>query len=384
MDKFDIGEYGIMDIKESSGSVSFTKDHTMMVKGVLIIMLLSHHVFAADDAMPYNIDTITNNTLLFYNAAAFFRVCIAGFAFLTAYGMTQTFRSKEKDDPKTLFFMMIRRLIKLELTIAFVYIIAVLYRGFVMGQSVMELYADGCQEGEKWPVMLLHMFIDMTGMATYAETAQINITWWYLSYAVILIIAMPFIYLAYRKFRWLLIPAGCLLPYVILNTEIFFSLLLPAVILGTAFSYENWFGKIKYRNRKQAVIGLAVCLLIIYIDYLCYIHTNAIFSFILAVVIPCFVYQYIAVIPIVNTCLKFLGKHATNMFLIHTFIYRYYYPDFIYSFHYAWLILPVLLCVSLGVSILIELLKKITCYHHLTGRILQYIDSKEMAFSENH
>lgn len=189
--------------------------------------------------------------------------------------------------------------------------------------------------------------------------------------------------MAYKRFRWLLIPAGCLLPYAILNINVSFTLLLPAVILGTAFSYENWFEKIGYQNKKRAAVGLVVCLAFIYIDYLCYIYTNAIFSFILVVVIPIFVYQYIAVIPIVNTCLRFLGKHATNMFLIHTFIYYYYYPDFIYSFHYAWLILPVLLCVSLGVSIVIELLKKVTCYDRLTGKILQYFDKKEMALMGN-
>ena len=58
--------------------------------------------------------------------------------------------------------------------------------------------------------MLLHMFLDMLGLAEYAGTAQINVTWCYLSYVILLIAAMPFLYIAYKKFRYLLILAGCL------------------------------------------------------------------------------------------------------------------------------------------------------------------------------
>lgn len=122
--------------------------------------------------------------------------------------------------------------------------------------------------------MLLHMFLDMLGIAEYAGTAQINVTWCYLSYAILLIVAMPFLYIAYKKFRYFLILAGCLLPYAILREKISFANLLPVVILGIAFSYEDWFGKLKCRNKKQGFIGLIICGVILYTAYLFHITTN--------------------------------------------------------------------------------------------------------------
>ena len=212
-----------------------------------------------------------------------------------------------------------------------------------MMQSLQSLYRE---EGQSFGAMALHMLLDMTGLANYTQTAKINITWWYLSYA-------------------------------ILNSGDSFALLLPVVILGTAFSYENLFEKLKCHNKKQAVVGIILCSVIVYVAYLCHITANAIFSYTLAAVIPYIAFAYISKIAGVRSCLKYLGKHATNIFLIHTFIYYYYYRDFIYSFHSALYILPVLVVISLLVSIVIELIKKITGYNWLSNKILQYVDNME-------
>ncbi len=352
---------------------SFSREDTLITKGILIIMLLVHHVFNAADAMPYDIDTVIGDTELFYDITSYCRICIAGFAFLTAYGMTQKFKRMDSDDSASCFVLTIKRLVKLELSIYIVYVLAVLYKRFIVGQSLQSLYRN---EGESVAAMLLHMFIDMTGMSCYTETARINITWWYLSYAILLIIAMPFVYFAYKKFRWLLIPAGCLLPHAILNSKVSFALLLPAVVLGTAFSYEEWFDQLKCRNIRQMIVRGIISVVLLYIAYLCYITTNTVFSYTLAVTIPYIAFQYISGIPGLNILLKYIGKHATNIFLTHTFIYYYFYPDFIYSFHSFPYILLVLAGTSLCVSIVIELIKKITGYNRLSDRILKYIDDK--------
>jgi membrane-bound acyltransferase YfiQ involved in biofilm formation len=64
-------------------------------------------------------------------------------------------------------------------------------------------------------------------------------------------------------------------------------------------------------------------------------------------------------IPYLNGLLQYLGKHSMNMYMIHTFIFYYWFNRFIYSFEYPALIFVVLTCISLGVSISLELLKKI-------------------------
>ncbi len=352
---------------------TFSKEHTLITKGILIIMLLSHHVFNASDAEPFYIDTMMDDTVLFYRIVVFCRICIAGFAFLTAYGMTQKFKMMEDDNSASYFFLTVKRLVKLELSVVIVYVLAVLYKRFVAVQSLQTLYRE---EDESIGAMMLHMFLDMTGLSEYSKTAQINVTWWYLSYAILLIVAMPFIYMTYKKFRYLLIPAGCLLPGAIFKSEVSFAGLLPVVILGTAFAYENWFTKLRYRNKGQAVVGLLISGGVLYTAYLCHVTTDNGFSYTLAVIIPYLASQYVSRIPGVNICLKFIGRHATNIFLVHTFIYRYYYAEFIYSFHVALYILLALLGTSLCVSIVLELIKKFTGYNWLSDKILQYVDER--------
>jgi len=54
--------------------------------------------------------------------------------------------------------------------------------------------------------------------------------------------------------------------------------------------------------------------------------------------------------------LEFLGKHSTNIWLIHTFFCYYLFKDFIYSFKYPALIFIVLLLCSLAASYIVNLI----------------------------
>jgi peptidoglycan/LPS O-acetylase OafA/YrhL len=61
---------------------------------------------------------------------------------------------------------------------------------------------------------------------------------------------------------------------------------------------------------------------------------------------------------IAKKAFEFVGIHSFNIFLFHTFIYYYYFPDFIYSFKYPVLIFAVLLGICLVISVGIEKFKK--------------------------
>lgn len=66
----------------------------------------------------------------------------------------------------------------------------------------------------------------------------------------------------------------------------------------------------------------------------------------------------------------FLGEHSINIYLVHTFIYYYFFSDFIYSFKYPALIFLVLLILTLCISIALEELKKRTGYVNLVRKLL--------------
>lgn len=82
--------------------------------------------------------------------------------------------------------------------------------------------------------------------------------------------------------------------------------------------------------------------------------------------------DYVFKIPIINQILIFIGKHATNIFLVHTFV-RYYYCEAItYSIGGGnfLLIMVMLFLVSLVFSIIIEALKKASHYDILIQKLL--------------
>ncbi len=361
--------------KDNSANI-FSKNHTLITKGILLILLLAHHVFYPDIITAYGINTILDDVLLVNRIVLYFKICIAGFAFLTAFGTTRILKARKDDSPQNFFRLTVTRLLKLESAVFIIYFLAIIYKQFIMGQSLKDLYTP---DGRNIPLMALRMFIDMIGMANYSLTPTVNMTWWYLSFAILLISAMPFIYMAYKKFRYLLLPVGCLLPYTLPDSNSSFFSLLPIVILGTAFSYEDWFERIRaYKKKGSFAIGLIASSALLYSGYLVHGYVNITFCYILAFVIPYLVYEYISYIPIIRSLLKYLGKHATNIFLTHTFIYYYFYPDFIYSFHSTWYILPILIITSLGVSIVIELIKNFSGYNRLTNKLLRFVNTVKM------
>lgn len=67
--------------------------------------------------------------------------------------------------------------------------------------------------------------------------------------------------------------------------------------------------------------------------------------------------------------LRYLGKHSMNMYLVHTFIFAYFFKEFIYGFKYPVLIFLALLATSLLTSIVVEQLKRITRYNNLITKL---------------
>lgn len=352
----------------------FTKEHTLITKGVLIIMMLIHYLFTADLVESHQVITLLSNSRMYSYINGYCKMCIAGFAFLTAFGMTHSLMETYDYSGNDYFKLVCKRLIKLQSTVIFVCTLAIIYKRFVMVESIRELYDNG--NG----FSIIYIIIDMLGLATYFGTPTINVTWWYITYAVLLIVTMPFIFMAYKKFRYLLLIVGCLLSTIVLNGGACFSVLLPSVLLGTAFAYERGFDKICALDKGGFNKFVRICVEIfgIIVSYYLYCDVELIYSYIFAFLIPLIVLEFVAYIPIIKGILRFIGKHSKNIFLTHTFVYYYFYTEQIYSFKKDWLILLIMLIVCIGVSILLDLLKKISGYTKLIDNIVVGIIQKSM------
>ena len=88
------------------------------------------------------------------------------------------------------------------------------------------------------------------------------------------------------------------------------------------------------------------------------------------------VHLIVADIPVVRIFLKCIGRHSANIYLLHAFIYHYFYSDLLYSFHESWLIFTVLLGITLTASVLIELMKKVSGYNRLVGKLLTALNDQ--------
>lgn len=350
----------------------FSKKHSTMTKGVLIIFMLAHHVFYPDQMAVYEVNTLLNNPNRIVHLISFFRICVAGFSFLSAFGMTRILKNKPCASTSENMRFILKRLLKLESSVIIIYIFAVLYRQFVMCQPVSELYSPLSPSAAR---VALAMLLDVLGLAAYAGSPLLNATWWYLSYAILLITVMPFLFKAYEKYRYSLLPAACMISLLIPYNRVEFWLFLPSAFLGCAFAYENWFEKLHSWKKDNGIIKagkLIACLFLLFLSY-CFLneYTGIEICSLFVFVIPYMVYEFIAPVPGFCFCLEFLGKHATNIFLLHTFLYLYFCSDFIYSFRDSWKIMSILLGLSLALSILIELFKKYSGYNKLTEKIVQ-------------
>ena len=113
---------------------------------------------------------------------------------------------------------------------------------------------------------------------------------------------------------------------------------------------------------------LSVCLL--FYLRLSYFDQDVCIDFLLAFFIVLFSFTALSKIPIVNVILEELGKYSGQIFMFHTFIYSYYFKDFIYWFKYSIVIYIVMVIVCYAVARLLSWLMKITKYNKFINKLI--------------
>ena len=82
-----------------------------------------------------------------------------------------------------------------------------------------------------------------------------------------------------------------------------------------------------------------------------------------------YLYKYFIDLPILKNILEFIGKYSMDVFLIHTFIRSIYLKEFIYTQGNFLKIVIILYGISLIISIVLELFKKLIRYQKLIDKI---------------
>ena len=231
----------------------------------------------------------------------------------------------------------------------------------------------------------LKLFIQMTGFHMFIDSVGYgyNPTWWFMSLILALYLLFPLICYLTKKFGlWFLLV--CFLfnfpREPVTKWFLFLTVWIFAFALGIYLARTNGLAHISKRLKPLGIfrfilLGAGILLSVYVREYLPNIINIGFlkrqgFDWIYAFIIILFIFEITQSHPLIQRPLTFMGHHLFNIFLFHTFIFAYYWPDFIYGFQYPYLIFLVLLAICLMVSIAIEYIKKILQFE----RILLWID----------
>lgn len=351
--------------------VCFDRQETNIVKGVLIIMMLLHHLF-------YDLATFDGYTVSFAPFSAHqavvlvqsFKYAMAAFAFVTYYGMAAKMKAAGKGRGEKMGLKMaFKRYVTLILSFLPVYALSVLL-ALVMKRGLASVYTSNDQS------FFGYALIDAAGLADFFGTPSLNITWWYLSFAFIIIFLFPFFYSLYERFGALYVIGALVLPVAMGWNTTYLGICSFTLALGIYIQDKSVFERLRGLGGGSAVSVLFKLIVgILYFVLLCrlpYVVPASNFNFAAGTFWVClFSFEFLSRIPGIRQALGLLGKHSMNIFLIHTFIYYYYFKDFTYSFGYWLIIAAVLMGISLAVSILIEAAKRAAGYPHVIAKVME-------------
>ena len=332
----------------------FTKEHSLMAKGVAIMLLLLYHLFHEEyvlQQMNVNYAPFSQEGIL--KLAGFGNICVAIFVLLTAYGLSTIVFSNSNRTLKEIFADSLKRFGRLMLNFFAVYLSINLICFSLFDYA--KLYGAGKQG-------VLMLLCDATGLSAVFKTPMMNETWWYMKLAYILIFFVPVLAVLVKKTGNALLLLAFLAPFVV-NFDADVERYLFVAVFGVCAAYGEWPKKLM--NLKihpvfwwlLAIFGSFLCVLIrqnaVVKEYFWNYADAAIAFFII-----CATVMSIGRVPVLNKVLMFIGKHSMNIFLVHTFFYLIVWRNYVYYFEYAPVTFLILLAASLAYSVVLEFLKK--------------------------
>lgn len=336
-----------------SPQYNITLENTNSIKGIAIIAMLVHHLFYQHPEFG----PIT------YQLGKIGKVCVAMFLFLSGYGLSLQYKkvitNRNSHWIKTTIRFLYKRFIKFYMNYWVIFLIAVPIGIFIYGRSLEIPY--GIEK--TLPIMLIRDFMGLNGLASY------NITWWFNRLILTLYLFFPLLYFLTRnKYLGLLILA------VSYRYPNYFPFILG---IATASHIEDINKVLRWATPHLLLICTVIALILLCIarqhspiPYTNGVFLDGIISALISLIIVCISkFGYFDL-----RLLKILGTHSMNMYMIHSFIYYYFYSQFIYSFKYPILIFSALLIISLSLSLAIESVKRYAGCYQVQQNLISIVD----------
>ena len=359
----------------------FTKENTKQIKGVAILLMIAHHLFAFPERMPYGTSIQTpffvSGMELTELIGGFGKICVSIYMFMGGYGLYKRYAScAEKNVECNRLGSDIIKLYKAYWKVFLIFVpIAFLFFSN-QGQYCEDVVI--CTRYDGWTI---RTFIENF----FGLSRTFNSEWWFFkSYLLALFQGYIFIELFRNKKKpylelaavmlWsiLLIGVFPVLPFeegyqvlwnnawyneICLGSE-FIILFFVGVIFAKYNIFEAWLSYLsKAVKIEKIILSLAGIGFTIYVRQF---FLKMEWDIIIAPVFIFACYVLIEETEFLKRPLGFLGTHSTNMWLVHTFFCFYFgtITKFIYGFNNALVSYAILLVMSLGSSILIEMIWK--------------------------
>lgn len=344
---------------------TFTKEHSLAAKGLAILLLLMYHLFE-DEVTVISMDVIYSPFSLngFLTLTGFGNVCVSVFVLLTAYGISKgLFVQDELPSMKTVYSQAGKRFVRLMANFTVLYLSANLLWWYKFDyQSLYGINKQG----------FLCILIDAVGLSMFFDTPTLNMTWWYMEIAYILIFLVPLLAWLVKKVGNLALLLAFFIPFIVVFQPDIERYLFVAV-MGVCAAHGHWLDRLTELEFHKAlqwaagIIGFVLCILIrqnyIVHEYFLWLVDAPIALFLVYVGAV-----LIGSIPVLGRVFKFIGKHSMNIYLVHTFFYMALWRYYIYHFRYAGITFLLLLAACLTYSVILELLKHVTRFNKLMAR----------------
>ena len=355
----------------------FTVNDTLAAKGSALCLLLVCHLFIEHP----NIGLRINGLSIAHFNADVSKVCVAMFVLLSGFGLCESIRKKTISFPKFFF----NRLVKIYVPYWFIGLIFVPLGIFFFDRTLNIVFRDNIG------LRILQNIFGIQGFNGY------NITWWYITLILMLYLLFPCLKFLIEKVGLPFLALTAIFLFVPLK---FFSTIgfawvvmmyLFPFTLGVYISTYTVLPKLSTyyadHKKKKLIFYLAIIGIIIWQREFGIFKPDglgapSIIDGPFSLIIIAFCFEYTFKINTIQNVFIFIGKHSYNIFLFHTFIYYYYFTEFIFYFKYPMIIFNIMLGLCLVLSVVIEWLKTVMGINRLSTFLVNLNFKDKYSFSK--
>ena len=321
-------------------------------KGLAILLMLWHHLFYNCQQLYDEFGFLTYDVIEYTRVMA--KLCVSIFVFISGYGLAV--KAEKQGGIGSLKSFYRHRFTKLYLNYWYIWLLFVPISVFIFHRTLEMAYREN---------ILQSLVLDILGVINCTGGTSYNPTWWFYSCIIILYAIFPFVYYISKKdllFTVLFCVCVKYLPYEFNPIKNYIYVFLAGIVYVRYSPFTNFFPPT--REKAAWLVLLALMLM----------ERNSVGQVTDCVITCCLVklYAILGINSKIKSTMAYLGKHSMNIFLIHTFIFNFWFMHQVYSSRNPIVIFIVLLLSCLVISVALEWLKDVIGFNKLIKKMSKY------------